>query len=77
MNEYTVSPEVLRSLKAGLPRRRPAFPKIKPWEERTLQGQGKTYGLGAGLPELATGPGRAFASDPWSAPLPTLQRLGE
>ena len=36
LNQYTVSPEVLRSLKAGLPpRRRPAFPKIKPWEERT------------------------------------------
>ena len=40
MNEYTVSPEGLRSLKAGLPpaavppSRRPAVPKIKPWEER-------------------------------------------
>ena len=34
MNEYTVSPEVLRSLKAGLPRRRPAFPKFKPWGGR-------------------------------------------
>ena len=66
MNEYTVSPEVLRFLKAGLPpRRRPAFPKVKPWEERTQgQGQGKTYCLGAVLPGVAQGAGRAFAVGP-------------
>ena len=42
LNEYTLSPEVLRALKAGLPpRRRPAFPKIKPWEGWTPRARGK------------------------------------
>ena len=42
MNEYSVSPEVLRALKAGLsPRRRPAFPTVKPWEERTPRAREK------------------------------------
>ena len=41
MNEYSLPPEIMRSLKAGLPPRRPAFPKIKPWEERTPRAREK------------------------------------
>ena len=39
------------------------------------QGQGKTYYLGAVLPGVAQG--ELLPSDPWRAPPPTLQRLGE
>ena len=78
MNEYTVSPEVLRSLKAGLPPcRRPAFPKIKPWEERTPRAREKLTTSVRSFQAWRRAQGELLPSDPWSAPPPTLQRLGE
>ena len=78
LNQYTVSPEVLRSLKAGLPpRRRPAFPKIKPWEERTPRAREKLTASVRSFQAWRRAQGELLPSDPWSAPPPTLQRLGE
>ena len=78
MNEYTVSQEVLRSLKAGLsPRRRPAFLKIKPWEERTPRAREKLATSVRSFQAWRRAQGELLPSDPWRAPPPTLQRLGE
>ena len=78
MNGYTVSPEVLRSLKAGLPpRRRPAFPKIKPWEERTPRAREKLTSSVRSFRAWRRAQGELLPSDPWRAPPPTVQISGE
>ena len=64
LNEYTVSPEVLRSLKAGLPPAAvPPSRRLSPGKNGP-PGPGKTYYLGAVLPGVAQGAGRAFAVGP-------------
>ena len=78
MNEYGVPPEIMRSLKAGLsPRQRPAFLKIKPWEERTPRARGKLATSVRSFQAWRRAQGELLPSDPWSALPPTLQRLGE
>ena len=78
MNEYTVSPEVLRSLKAGLPpRRRPAFPKIKPWEERTPRAREKLTSSVRSFRAWRRAQGDLLPTDSWDAPPPTVQISGE
>ena len=75
-----MSPEVLRSLRAGLPpprRRRPAFPKIKPWEERIPRAREKLTSSVRSFQAWRRAQGELLPSDPWRAPPPTLQRLGE
>ena len=65
MNQYTVSPEVLRSPQGRTaPRRRPAFPKIKPWEERPARAREKLTTSVRSFQGVAQGAGRAFAVGP-------------
>ena len=77
MNEYTIKPEILRYLRAGLPRRPAAFPKIKPWEERTPRAKEKLTASVRSFQAWRRAQGELLPSDPWNAPPPPLQQLGE
>ena len=77
MNQYTASPEVLRSLKAGLPPAAPPSRRLSPGRNGP-RGPGKNLRPRCGSSRTGDGARASFCrSDPWNAPTPTLQRLGE
>ena len=84
MRQHSITPEmrsrfdaIMADLRLSSHRRRPRFPRMKPWAERSERARVKLTSSLNTFQSWRRGKGELLPVDSWTAPPPTVQILGE